>query len=186
MSYTTTTLRLKYPWDPPTPQTAHSTCSIFLPPPHQTLPFTTTTKTPLTAHSTCSIFNPGTPSDGAWMWARCTLGLGTVVPQLAGIPASRNGRRRRMRKGGEEETGMEKETETKKKKRCGGWGVYHASLPLREKTSHSIPTPEPPGSNPNRKVLAARMKELLLRRVAAASSHVPFSTGINAGAKLQF
>ncbi|EAS32754.3 uncharacterized protein CIMG_03778 [Coccidioides immitis RS] len=99
-----TSAAVKYPWDPATPLTARSTCSIFLPPSLELLPVgptsnsssstTTTVATPLTARSTCSIFEFKTPSSTEWMWAKCSLGVGSVVPRVVvpSNPRSSSGR----------------------------------------------------------------------------------------------
>ncbi|WEW55209.1 hypothetical protein PRK78_000638 [Emydomyces testavorans] len=186
MASSTTT---KLPSDPLTPQTAHSTCSIFLPPPYESfLPAsasastsTSAATTPLTAHSTCSIFEPETPSSIKWMHAKCTLGVGSVVPRvimpnnptttttaITAISSSSNN------------NVNDKPTKTKPQK-CGGWEIYQASLPLRNMVV-SKPSPAPTttttlASN-SRKAIAERMKALLARRVHAFAPS--FSTSSSA------
>nr|KMM73108.1 hypothetical protein CPAG_09397 [Coccidioides posadasii RMSCC 3488] len=167
-----TSATVKYPWEPATPLTARSTCSIFLPPSLELLPVgptsncssssstTTTVATPLTARSTCSIFEFKTPSSTEWMWAKCSLGVGSVVPRVVvpSKPRSSSGRQ-----------GLK----NKEPQKCGGQEIYRASLPLRKQESATSPAA-------SRQVLAGRMKAILARRVNSVAPAASSSSGLPA------
>ncbi|KMU85212.1 hypothetical protein CIHG_02995 [Coccidioides immitis H538.4] len=165
-----TSAAVKYPWDPATPLTARSTCSIFLPPSLELLPVgptsnsssstTTTVATPLTARSTCSIFEFKTPSSTEWMWAKCSLGVGSVVPRVV-VPS--NPRSSSGRQG----------PKNKEPQKCGGQEIYRASLPLRKQESATSPAA-------SRQVLAGRMKAILARRVNSVAPAASSSSGLPA------
>ncbi|KMP08017.1 hypothetical protein CISG_02115 [Coccidioides immitis RMSCC 3703] len=147
-----TSAAVKYPWDPATPLTARSTCSIFLPPSLELLPVgptsnsssstTTTVATPLTARSTCSIFEFKTPSSTEWMWAKCSLGVGSVVPRVV-VPS--NPRSSSGRQG-----------------------------PKNKEPQNPLPAAA------SRQVLARRMKAILARRVNSVAPAASSSSGLPA------